>query len=53
MTRAEHRDLLRRARNWVKANQCPFPVDLTTELLTAGIDAGRIEEQLLNDKEMA
>ena len=49
MLRQKRSELLARARQWVRANQCPLPLDLAFEMLEVGLDATAIESDLLND----
>lgn len=51
MGTSERVRLIYRARNWVRLNQCPFPLDLAAEMLGVGLDVGVIEEQLLEENE--
>ena len=41
------RMLMRRARRWVKRNNCPLPLDLAFEFMEAGLDPQTIEDGLL------
>ena len=52
MRRAQE-ELMERCRKWVKRNECGFPLDLTTDLINAGMDAGVIEDKLLNGQQEA
>lgn len=42
---------MQRARAWVNKNGCGLPLDLTVELLGAGLDARTIECQLIEERE--
>ena len=48
-TDAEREALVERAAAWVHVHEIPFPFDLHVEMLNAGLDAGRIESQLLEE----
>ncbi len=50
-TDSERQALVERARAWVRVYECSFPFDLHAEMLGAGMDAGRIEEQLLKEND--
>lgn len=39
---------IERATAWVAANKCPLPLDISTELIAAGLDADQIETELLS-----
>ena len=41
------RMLMRRARRWVRRNNCPLPLDLAFEFMEAGLDPQVIEDVLL------
>jgi hypothetical protein len=45
---SERSELLRRARKWVSANQCPLPLDLAVAMMGAGLDVQTIEDDLLH-----
>lgn len=49
--RSHHEALIERAREWVRKNACSFPLDLYAEMFAAGLDATKIEEELLLEKE--
>lgn len=46
-TESRRQELLQEARDWVKINQCPLPLDLVTEMMGVGLDATTIENDLL------
>lgn len=42
-------DLVLEAREWVRQWAMPLPVDLVANLIAAGVDAGALEDQLLQE----